>query len=111
MVDAPLYQRKKGGIKSVGFLEFTSILTEEEITRIDQLAENETEDLAKVQASDQLLKSLKPGQRGAAEQVGIQTCSPGLLEASSMRMSYFVRATSSSAFDTDESLTQMSIFK
>jgi hypothetical protein len=53
-----LHEREEGSVERVSLLELVRVLAEEEVTRVDELAENETEDLAEVETGNHLLKRL-----------------------------------------------------
>jgi hypothetical protein len=92
-VSSPFHQTQKGSVESVGLLQLVGVLTQEEVTRVDEVADDKTEDFTEVKTSDHLLERLEVSSRQAVAVVNRQlTCSFGLLEDSSMMISYFVRA-------------------
>ena len=56
--NSPLHQGQEGSVKVEGLLELVSVLTQEEISLVDELADDETEDFAEVKTGNHLLKRL-----------------------------------------------------
>lgn len=56
----PFHERQEGGFKNIWNLKLVSFLTQEEYTLVDQLANNQSHDLAKVSSRDQFLPMLSP---------------------------------------------------
>lgn len=56
--DPPLHQRQKGGVDGVGLFELVSVLTQEHVTRFDELGQDESEDFSEVETGDHLFEGL-----------------------------------------------------
>ena len=57
-IDLRLDEGKERGVESEGDLDLVGDLSEEELSIVDELADNETEDLSEVETGDHLLESL-----------------------------------------------------
>lgn len=91
-----LHEREERGVKHIRAFDLVCVLSEEEHTLVDQLADNEAQDLAQITTRDQFLffffcvKKKSRGSGGGYKclwDVGMRTsnaCSPGLLEVSSI---------------------------
>jgi len=56
-----LHEREEGGIERIGLFELVGVLTEEEISIVDELAEDQSEDFSEVKTGNHLLERLFPG--------------------------------------------------
>ena len=75
-----LHKREERGVEHVGAFDLVCVLTEEEHTLVDQLADNEAQDLAQISTRDQFLEKKKSrGQRVATSACGTWECVPRML--------------------------------
>lgn len=75
-----LHKREERGVEHIRAFDLVCVLTEEEHTLVDQLADNEAQDLAQISTRDQFLEKKKSrGQRVATSACGTWECVPRML--------------------------------
>ena len=89
--DLPLHQTQEGCVERVSLLQLVRVLAQEQVSGINQVANDQTEDLSEVETGDHLLECLRVSSSRSTKSERL-TCSFGLFDDSSMMMSYLVRA-------------------
>lgn len=59
--DPPLHQTEESSVESVCFFQLVRVLSQEQISRIDQVAQDESEHLSEVETGDHLFERLLSG--------------------------------------------------
>ena len=57
----PLHQRQERGVDGVSLLKLVGVLTQEEVTGLDKLGQDESENFSEVETGDHLFKGLLAG--------------------------------------------------
>lgn len=55
---SPLHQRQERGVDGVSLLKLVGVLTQEEVTGLDKLGQDQSEDFSEVETGDHLLEGL-----------------------------------------------------
>ena len=58
-LNAPLHERQESRVKRVSLLELVRVLAQEQVSSVDQVANDQTEDLSEIQTGNHLLESLR----------------------------------------------------